>query len=50
MHMLDDAEQEQELQVDQAQVEDVTNIFPELGKPWCISSISLDFGFNQYLY
>jgi hypothetical protein len=49
MHMLDHAEQEQEPSAEQAPVEDVTNIFPEQGKPWCIPPLFLDFAFNHYL-
>jgi hypothetical protein len=38
-------EQEEELVVELAQVEDITNPFPEQGKPRCIASIILFFYF-----
>jgi hypothetical protein len=42
---LNPVEQEHELQVELAPVEDVTNTFPEQGKSQCIPTIFLDFGF-----
>jgi hypothetical protein len=43
-------EQEQELPVEQAQVEDVTNTFPEQGKPWCITNNDSCIFFKSLLY
>jgi hypothetical protein len=48
MHMLDHTEQEQESPVEQAPIEDVTNIFLEQNKPRCIPPLFLDFAFNHY--
>jgi hypothetical protein len=47
MHPLgpEPVEQEEELAVELAQVEDVTNPFPDQGKPRCIPSIILFFYF-----
>jgi hypothetical protein len=49
MHTLepDTAEQEPEPLGEQAQVVDVTNIFPEQGKPRCIPPIFRDFCFKS---
>jgi hypothetical protein len=43
MHTLDHVEQEQELPVEQAQVESITNIFSEQEKLQCIPPKSLTF-------
>jgi hypothetical protein len=49
MHTIepDHAEQDQGLSVEQASVEDTTNLLAEQGKPWCIAPLFIDFGFAK---
>jgi hypothetical protein len=47
-YTLDHAESRSEVQAEQAQVEAITSLALDQGKPRCIPTIILDFCFNYY--